>query len=63
LSWYQVRVSKRTALKTLVAHEHRSFFFPDNGHGAANAAGFGWHNGGYYPLGGAKKKTAHLNCY
>jgi hypothetical protein len=29
-----------------VAHEHRSFFFPDNGHGAANAAGFGWRNGG-----------------
>jgi hypothetical protein len=22
-----------------VAHEHRSFFFPDNVHGAANAAG------------------------
>jgi hypothetical protein len=29
-----------------VAHEHYSFFFPDNGHGAANAAGFGWRNGG-----------------
>ena len=29
-----------------VAHEHRSFFFPDNGHGAASAAGFGWRNGG-----------------
>jgi hypothetical protein len=29
-----------------VAHEHRSFFFPDNGDGAANAAGFGWCNGG-----------------
>jgi len=29
-----------------VAHEHQSFFFPDNGHGAANAAGFGWRNGG-----------------
>ena len=29
-----------------VAHEHHSFFFPDNGHGAANAAGFGWRNGG-----------------
>jgi hypothetical protein len=28
------------------AHEHRSFIFPDNGHGAANAAGFGWRNGG-----------------
>jgi hypothetical protein len=28
------------------AHEHHSFFFPDNGHGAANAAGFGWRNGG-----------------
>jgi hypothetical protein len=27
-------------------HEHHSFFFPDNGHGAANAAGFGWRNGG-----------------
>jgi subtilisin family serine protease len=33
----------------MVAHEHRSFFFSDNGHGAANAAnaaGFGWRNGG-----------------
>jgi hypothetical protein len=29
-----------------VAHEHHSFFFPDNGHGAVNAAGFGWRNGG-----------------
>jgi hypothetical protein len=29
-----------------VAHEHSSIFFPDNGHGAANAAGFGWRNGG-----------------
>jgi hypothetical protein len=29
-----------------VAHEHRSFFSPDNGHGAANASGFGWRNGG-----------------
>ena len=29
-----------------VAHEHHSFFFPDNGHGAANTAGFGWRNGG-----------------
>jgi hypothetical protein len=29
-----------------VAHEHRNFFFPDNGHGAADAAGFGWRNGG-----------------
>ena len=29
-----------------VAHEHHSFFFSDNGHGAANAAGFGWRNGG-----------------
>ena len=29
-----------------VAHEHGSFFFPDNVHGAANAAGFGWRNGG-----------------
>jgi hypothetical protein len=29
-----------------VAHEHHNFFFPDNGHGAANAAGFGWHKGG-----------------
>jgi hypothetical protein len=26
----------------MVAQEHHSFFFPDNGHGAANAAGFGW---------------------
>ena len=23
------------------AHEHQSYFFPDSGHGAANAAGFG----------------------
>jgi hypothetical protein len=29
-----------------VAHEHRSFFFPDNGHDAANATGFGLRNGG-----------------
>ena len=29
-----------------VAHEHHSFFSPDNGHGAAIAAGFGWRNGG-----------------
>ena len=29
-----------------VAHEHHSFLFPDNGHGAANAAGFGWRNAG-----------------
>ena len=29
-----------------VAHEHHGFFFPDNGHGAANASGFGWRNGG-----------------
>jgi hypothetical protein len=29
-----------------VANERRSVFFPDNGHGAANAAGFGWRNGG-----------------
>jgi hypothetical protein len=29
-----------------VAHEHHIFFFPDNGHGAANATGFGWRNGG-----------------
>jgi hypothetical protein len=29
-----------------VAREHLSFFFPDNGHGAANAAGFGWRIGG-----------------
>jgi hypothetical protein len=28
-----------------VAHEHHSFFFPDNGHGAANTPGFGWRNG------------------
>jgi hypothetical protein len=28
-----------------VAHEHQSFFFPDNIHGAANAAGFGWRIG------------------
>jgi hypothetical protein len=24
-----------------VAHEHHSFFFPNSGHGAANASGFG----------------------
>jgi hypothetical protein len=29
-----------------VAREHQSFFFPDNGHGAAKASGFGWRNGG-----------------
>jgi hypothetical protein len=29
-----------------VAHEHLSYFFPDKGHGSANAAGFGWRNGG-----------------
>jgi len=29
-----------------VAHEHLSFFIPDNGRGSANAAGFGWRNGG-----------------
>jgi hypothetical protein len=29
-----------------IAHEHHSFFFPGNGQGAANAAGFGWRNGG-----------------
>jgi hypothetical protein len=28
-----------------VAREHHSSFFPDNGHGAASAAGFGWRNG------------------
>jgi hypothetical protein len=32
--------------KKTAAHEHHSFFFPDNGLGAANAAGFGWRNGG-----------------
>ena len=29
-----------------VAHEHHSIFFPDNRHDAANAADFGWRNGG-----------------
>jgi hypothetical protein len=29
-----------------VAHEHHKFLFPDSGNGAANAAGFGWRNGG-----------------
>ena len=29
-----------------VAHDHHSFFFPDNEHSSANAAGFGWRNGG-----------------
>jgi hypothetical protein len=40
--------SKGSTLDTdKVAHKHQSFFFPDNGHGgAANAAGFGWRNGG-----------------
>jgi hypothetical protein len=28
-----------------VAHEHHSFFFADNEHGAANTAGFGWRVG------------------
>jgi hypothetical protein len=28
-----------------VAQEHNSFYSPDNGHGAANAAGFGWRIG------------------
>ena len=27
------------------AHEQHNFFFPDNGHGADNAAGFGWRGG------------------
>jgi hypothetical protein len=36
----------RTLDPETVAHEHRSFFFPDNGRGAADAAGFGWRNGG-----------------
>jgi hypothetical protein len=36
----------RTLDLDTVAHEHHSFFFPANGHGAANAAGFGWRNGG-----------------
>jgi hypothetical protein len=36
----------RSQPKSEVAHEHHSFFFSDNGHGAANAAGFGWRNGG-----------------
>jgi hypothetical protein len=39
--------SKGSALDpNTVAHEHHSFFFPDNGHGAAKAAGFDWRNGG-----------------
>jgi hypothetical protein len=39
--------SKGSALDPdTVAHEHHSFFIPDSGHGAANAAGFGWCNGG-----------------
>jgi hypothetical protein len=29
-----------------VGPEHHSFFFLDNGHCAANAAGFGWRSGG-----------------
>jgi hypothetical protein len=38
--------NKGSALEPYAAaHEHSSFFFPDNGHGAANAAGFGWRNG------------------
>ena len=39
--------SKGSALDPdTVAREHHSFFFPDNGHGAENVAGFGWRNGG-----------------
>jgi hypothetical protein len=40
------RIGAYAKMKDTVAHEHHSFFFPDNGHGAANAAGFGWRNGG-----------------
>ena len=29
-----------------VAPEHHCLFFPDNRHGAADAAGFDWRNGG-----------------
>jgi hypothetical protein len=29
-----------------VAHEYHIFFFPDSGHGSANAACFCWCNGG-----------------
>jgi hypothetical protein len=36
----------RTLDPGTVAHEHQSFFFPDNGYGSANAAGFDWRNGG-----------------
>jgi hypothetical protein len=36
-----------------VAHEHHSFFFPDNGHGAA---GFGWRNGGFSPYLSARRQ-------
>jgi hypothetical protein len=32
-----------------ITHEHHRFFFPDSGHGAANAAGFGWRSGGLSP--------------
>jgi hypothetical protein len=44
-------VKKKMAVRSTrepgtVAHDRRSFFFPDNGHGAANAAGFSWRNGG-----------------
>ena len=39
--------SKKSTLDPdTAAREHRSFFFPENGHGAANAAGFGWRSGG-----------------
>jgi hypothetical protein len=39
--------SKGSALDLgTVTHERHSFFFPDNGLGAANATGFGWRNGG-----------------
>jgi hypothetical protein len=29
-----------------IAHKDHIFFFLDNRHGAENAAGFGWRNGG-----------------
>ena len=42
-SYFLLRVARkkskgRTLDPDTVAHEHHSIFFPDNGHGAANAA-------------------------
>jgi hypothetical protein len=39
-------VDKKKSFRWKNKYEHHSFFFPDNGHGAADAADFGWRNGG-----------------